>query len=112
MSDFPLDLATAARLKVSHQPLLLKVRAMTTFEVKDMTCGHCIKAITQAIQALDPDARVQIDLPSQRVQVTSASSEADLSQAIVSAGYSPVAASAAAILSAPLKKAKGGCCCN
>lgn len=85
---------------------------MTTFEVNDMTCGHCIKAITHAVQALDAAAQVQIDLPSHRVHIESVSSDADLSQAIVSAGYSPVAVSAAATLSAPIKKAKSGCCCN
>jgi len=99
-------------MRVSHQPLLLKGRAMTTFEVKDMTCGHCIKTITHAIQALDPAAKVQFDLASQLVQIESASSEAELSQAIADAGYSPVAASADPLPGAPSQKAKGGCCCN
>ena len=35
---------------------------MITFEVKDMTCGHCIKAITQAVLTVDSTAKVQIDL--------------------------------------------------
>ena len=35
---------------------------MLTFEVKDMTCGHCVGAITKAVEAADPGARVQIDL--------------------------------------------------
>jgi copper chaperone len=97
---------------LNHQPLLLKERAMTTFEVKDMTCGHCTNAITQAVLALDPAANVQIDLPSHRVQIESASAEADLSQAIEKAGYSPVATTPEPAPSAPIKKTKGGCCCN
>jgi uncharacterized protein (DUF302 family) len=33
---------------------------MIAFEVSDMTCGHCVAAITCAVQAVDRDARVQI----------------------------------------------------
>ncbi|PKM25224.1 MAG: copper chaperone [Gammaproteobacteria bacterium HGW-Gammaproteobacteria-13] len=85
---------------------------MNTFEVKDMTCGHCIKAITQSVLALDPGANVQIDLPAHRVQIESTSAEADLSRAIEQAGYSPVATTTAPKPGAPIKKTKGGCCCN
>ena len=84
---------------------------MTTFEVKDMTCGHCTKAITQALLVIDPAATVQIDLPSKRVQIESASAAAELSQAIVKAGYSPVALTSEALSSAAVKKT-GGCCCH
>lgn len=27
---------------------------MLAFEVKDMTCGHCVDAITKAVEAADP----------------------------------------------------------
>ena len=32
------------------------------FQVSGMTCGHCVRAVTQAIEALDPAARVNVDL--------------------------------------------------
>ena len=32
-----------------------------TFQVQGMTCGHCERAVTQAIQQVDPAATVQID---------------------------------------------------
>ena len=83
---------------------------MTTFEVQDMTCGHCMSVITDAVLVLDPSAKVQIDLPSHLVQIESASVEAtELSDAIVKAGYSPVASTANPTLT---KKAGGGCCCS
>ena len=85
---------------------------MTTFEVKDMTCGHCIKAITQAVLTVDPTAKVQIDLSSHRVQIESASAETELSNAIVKAGYSPVTTTTELASSAPVKKTGGGCCCH
>jgi len=40
---------------------------MITFEVNDMTCGHCVSSITRAVKALDPAAKVQIDLAAHRV---------------------------------------------
>ncbi|WP_339437720.1 heavy-metal-associated domain-containing protein [Pseudomonas sp. EL_65y_Pfl1_R32] len=65
---------------------------MTTFEVQDMTCGHCVRIITDVVLALDPAASVQVDLPSHLVQIESASVEApELADAIVQAGYSPIA---------------------
>lgn len=65
---------------------------MIAFEVNDMSCGHCVSSITKAVQAIDPQARVQIDLASRRVQVEPAKADAQqLSNAIVQAGFTPVA---------------------
>ena len=50
--------------------------AMITFEVNDMTCGHCVSNITKALKATDKDAKVAIDLASHRVQVEPASAAA------------------------------------
>ncbi|MFG6429878.1 heavy-metal-associated domain-containing protein [Roseateles sp. LYH14W] len=62
---------------------------MLTFEINDMTCGHCVSAITKALKAADPAAKVHIDLASHRVQVESASADAEeLADAIRDAGYS------------------------
>ena len=33
-----------------------------TLNVTGMTCGHCVKAVTAAIQAKDPTAKVVVDL--------------------------------------------------
>ena len=42
-----------------------------SFDVQGMTCGHCEKAVTQAVQSLDPQAAVTIDRPAGKVQVQS-----------------------------------------
>lgn len=84
---------------------------MLVFEVKDMTCGHCVGAITKAIEAADPGAQVQIDRAAHRVQIQPLSSDrARLAGAISAAGYTPTDAqdSAGAVVSAN----KGGCCCG
>jgi copper chaperone len=62
---------------------------MLSFELPDMTCGHCVKAVTQAVQAVDPAAEIVIDLPSHRLEVqTQAPREALVAQ-LVEAGYTP-----------------------
>ena len=70
---------------------------MQAFRVDDMTCGHCVSTITQAIQAADKDATVTIDLARRLVMVepTDASPQ-ELSDAISEAGYTPVPVPAAA----------------
>jgi len=66
---------------------------MITFEVNDMTCGHCVGAITKAVNATDKDAKVQIDLAAHRVQIEpTAATAAEFAEAIREAGYTPVAA--------------------
>jgi copper chaperone len=81
---------------------------MITFEVNDMTCGHCVSTITKALKATDKDAKVEIDLASHRVKVEPASADAeDLAEAIKDAGYTPVAVQAGS--TAPAKSA-GSCC--
>lgn len=63
---------------------------MITFQVPDMSCGHCVQAITQAVKAADPGAQVQVDLTTHRVQVQPAQADAQaLSRAITEAGYTP-----------------------
>jgi copper chaperone len=81
---------------------------MITFEVNDMTCGHCASTITKALKATDKDAKVVIDLASHRVQVEPASADAEeLAEAITDAGYTPVPVQASS--AAPAKSA-GSCC--
>lgn len=67
--------------------------ATITFEVKDMTCGHCVSSITKAVQAVDPGAAVQADLGAHRVRIESArASVADVDRlrgAIEDAGFTP-----------------------
>ena len=61
------------------------------FTVKGMNCGHCTQAITKAIAGLDPQAKVDTDIPKQTVTVTSGLDRKQLSDAIVDAGYDIVA---------------------
>ena len=43
---------------------------MIELKVAGMTCQHCVRAVTQAIQAEDPRAAVQVDLAAGPVRAT------------------------------------------
>jgi copper chaperone len=87
---------------------------MIVFQVNDMTCGHCVGTITKAVAAVDKGAKVQIDLASHRVEIEPAQAdEAQLRQAIMAAGFTPVAAQAAfAQMATAAAPKRGGCCCG
>lgn len=57
------------------------------FEVQGMTCGHCEKAVTQAVQRTDPAASVRIERAQNRVEVESTAERATLQAAILEEGY-------------------------
>jgi copper chaperone len=63
---------------------------MIEFQVDDMTCGHCVGVITQAVASVDATARVEIDLPAHRVRIHGSDQQQKLSAAISEAGYTPV----------------------
>ena len=44
---------------------------MQHFDVKGMTCQHCVRAVTQAVQDQDPEAKVEVDLKTGQVNVQS-----------------------------------------
>ena len=60
------------------------------FKVQGMTCGHCVKAVTQAIQLLDPSAAVAVELDSGKVVVDSNLARERLADLIRDEGYSVV----------------------
>ena len=57
------------------------------FQVQGMTCGHCERAVTSAIQQLDPQAQVRIDRAHNRVDVDSTQPREALAAAIAEEGY-------------------------
>lgn len=61
------------------------------FDVQGMSCNHCAKAVTQALQRLDPQAQVQVDLAGKKVEVESAQPRQALAQAIAAEGYAVAA---------------------
>ncbi len=62
---------------------------MLSFNIPNMTCGHCVRAITQAVLAVDPAAQVQADVPTKRVEVDTTATRDSVVARLVEAGYQP-----------------------
>jgi len=62
---------------------------MTTINLKvtGMTCGHCEKAVTQAIRSLDSAAEISISRDTNRVTIQTPIEPARLIAAISDEGY-------------------------
>lgn len=58
-----------------------------TFTVTGMTCGHCEKAVVQALKQLDPQAQVRVDRSTNLVEVDSTQPREALAAAIAEEGY-------------------------
>jgi copper chaperone len=66
---------------------------MIAYEVNDMTCAHCVNAITRAVAGVDPEAKLRFDLATHRVEIDPASADSQrLRTAIEEAGYTPLPA--------------------
>ena len=83
---------------------------MQVVRVHDMTCGHCVASITEAVRSVDAGAKVEVDLAQRlvRIEPTEADGSA-LAGAIAEAGYTPVPVESPR----PSEKAAGrrtGCC--
>jgi copper chaperone len=57
------------------------------FEVRGMSCGHCVTAITSAVSALPGVTGVDVDLSGASVRVGGTVDETAVATAIEDAGY-------------------------
>lgn len=60
-----------------------------SFRLPDMSCGHCVGAVTKAVRSIDPASAVSVDLPSKMVRINSTASAARLAEVLTDAGYAP-----------------------
>lgn len=56
-------------------------------QVRGMSCGHCVKAVTKALQARDPHAAVAVDLDQGRLTVRTLLGREAVAAAIDEEGY-------------------------
>ena len=57
------------------------------FQVQGMTCGHCERAVKQAVAQIDAQATTTVELATGRVVVHSSCTREALVQAIQEEGY-------------------------
>jgi copper chaperone len=63
---------------------------MLEFTIASLSCGHCVRAVTEAVHEVDPAARVEVDLAGKQVRVeTSATRAIRVVAALAEAGYPP-----------------------
>lgn len=60
---------------------------MHEFKAEGMSCGKCVKHVTEAVHEVDPAAKVEVDLAQGKVRVESAKAAEQLARAIEEAGY-------------------------
>lgn len=60
---------------------------MQAFKVSRMTCGHCVRAVTEAVHGIDPGSKVDVNLAAGSVTTDSALPSDQLADAIRAAGY-------------------------
>lgn len=59
------------------------------FSIPNLSCGHCVRAVTEAVKAADPAAEVKADTATRQVQVQTALPRAAVAEALAQAGYAP-----------------------
>jgi copper chaperone len=62
---------------------------MFEFKIPAISCGHCARAVTEALHEVDPKAEVQVDLAAKQVQVRTDAARPALVAALAEAGYAP-----------------------
>ena len=75
--------------KSAHAALQRWEPQMIEMTLPTMTCGHCVRTVTEAVQRVDGLATVQTDLPSHRLQIESTQPAQLFAEALTEAGYAP-----------------------
>lgn len=57
------------------------------FNIPTMSCGHCVRAVTEAVRQADPQAQVSVDLTSKKVTVETTQKHETVAAALAQAGY-------------------------
>lgn len=64
---------------------------MTALKVKGMTCGHCTKAVQEALEGVEGSKKVTVDLASGIAKVEGQANLEQLIAAVEEEGYSAAA---------------------
>lgn len=64
---------------------------MIRFQIPDMTCKHCERAVTEAVQQVEPGVGVKIDLEHHWLTIDSSGDPSAFALMLTEAGYAPIA---------------------
>lgn len=62
---------------------------MIELTLPTMTCGHCVKTVTETVHRVDAGARLVIDLPTHQVRIESPQPAQAFVAALAEEGYAP-----------------------
>ena len=62
---------------------------MIELTLPTMTCGHCVRTVTETVQRVDAQAQLKIDLPTHQVRIESTVPAASFMAALTEEGYAP-----------------------
>lgn len=62
---------------------------MIQLNIPAMSCGHCVQAVTQAVHEVDPQAKVDVNLTTKRVDIDSTADRQKIVDSLAQAGYEP-----------------------
>ena len=65
---------------------------MFEFQVEGMSCGGCANSVKRSVQAVDSNAKVDVDLVHKKVRIESTADVDRIKSVVVNAGY-PVTSS-------------------
>lgn len=64
---------------------------MIELNLPDMSCGHCASTVAQTCKLVDPAAKVEVDMNTKLVKISSNEDPKDFVEALSEAGYPPAA---------------------
>jgi copper chaperone len=62
---------------------------MIELTLPKMTCGHCVRTVTKAVQNVDTTARLHVHLPEHVVQIDSKRPAEEFRAALTEQGFAP-----------------------
>ena len=60
---------------------------MLTLNIPAISCGHCVRAVTEAVRELDPGATVNVDIAAKRASIDTSAATPDLLARLEQEGY-------------------------
>jgi len=62
---------------------------MIELTLPTMTCGHCVRTVTETVHKVDAQATLTVDLPTHQVRIDSSQPAAAFTAALSEEGYAP-----------------------
>ncbi len=59
------------------------------FSIPNLSCGHCVRAVTEAVKAVDAASEVKADPATRQVAVLTELPREAVERALADAGYAP-----------------------